>query len=135
MRVSLSQDRPPGVGGRVASGVRVCSLLLATGDGQEELEFWGQLVFGVEPVGEIDSSNSGIKGGGLYIVNSTGEKSVTISNSKIERSESGIGGGLYIINSKVNMNDVKIKNNKVQTIEIEIEGDALTVFGYGGVSM
>jgi hypothetical protein len=28
------------------------------GDGQEELEFWGELVFGVESVGEVDSSNT-----------------------------------------------------------------------------
>ena len=40
--------------------MRSCSLLLATGNGQEEFEFWGQLVFGVESVGEIYSSNTAV---------------------------------------------------------------------------
>ena len=39
---------------------------------QEELEFWGQLVLGVEPVGEIDSSDSAISMNldpqGLYVI-------------------------------------------------------------------
>jgi len=39
----------------------MCSLLLGTtGDGQEELEFWGKLVFGVESVGEIDTTDSAV---------------------------------------------------------------------------
>ena len=37
------------------------SLLLGTsGDGQEKLEFWGQLVFGVESVGEVNTTDSAV---------------------------------------------------------------------------
>ena len=68
----------------------------------------------------------------MYIVNSTGDKSVTISNSKVEEAESGIGGGLYVINSTVNMHNVKVRNNTAKTIEIVVEGIPLTVYGYGG---
>jgi len=34
--------------------------LRLAGDGEEELEFGGQLVLGVEPVGEIDSANTAV---------------------------------------------------------------------------
>ena len=38
-----------------------CSLLLGTASHrQEQLEFWGELVFGVQPVGEIDSANTAV---------------------------------------------------------------------------
>ena len=36
------------------------SLLLATSNGKEELEFWGKLVFGVEAVGEINTTDSAV---------------------------------------------------------------------------
>ena len=36
------------------------SLLLATSNGKEELEFWGKLVFGVEPVREVNPSNTAV---------------------------------------------------------------------------
>jgi hypothetical protein len=41
---------------------RGCSLvsLSTASNGQEKFEFWGQLVFGVESVGEIDSTNSAV---------------------------------------------------------------------------
>lgn len=43
-----------------------------TGNWQEKLEFWGELVLGVESVGEIDSSNSAVcmdlNSKGLYVV-------------------------------------------------------------------
>ena len=38
-----------------------CSLLgWLAGDWQEELELWWELVFGVESVGEVDSSDSAV---------------------------------------------------------------------------
>jgi len=43
-----------------------------TGNWQEKLEFWGELVFGIESVGEIDSSNStvcmNLNSKGLYVI-------------------------------------------------------------------
>ena len=43
-----------------------------TGNWQEKLEFWGELVFGIESVGEIDSSNSAVcmdlNSKGLYVI-------------------------------------------------------------------
>ena len=39
---------------------RLRSLLLTTSDGQEEFEFWGQLVFGVEPIREVYPSNTAV---------------------------------------------------------------------------
>ena len=43
-----------------------------TSNWQEKLEFWGELVLGVESVGEIDSSNSAVcmdlNSKGLYVV-------------------------------------------------------------------
>jgi len=46
--------------------------LWLTSNWQEELEFWGELVLGVESVGEIDSSNSAVcmdlNSKGLYVV-------------------------------------------------------------------
>ena len=32
-----------------------------TSNRQEEFEFWRQLIFGVEPVGEVDSSDSAVR--------------------------------------------------------------------------
>ena len=39
-----------------------CSFLLGStsGNGQEEFELWGKLVFGVESVGEIDTTDSAV---------------------------------------------------------------------------
>jgi len=39
---------------------RLRSLLLTTSDGQEEFEFWGQLVFSVEPIREVYPSNTAV---------------------------------------------------------------------------
>ena len=55
----------------------VCSLSLwLTGNWQEELELWWELVFGVESVGEIDSSDSAVSvdlnSKGLYVVGTVG---------------------------------------------------------------
>jgi hypothetical protein len=38
-----------------------CSLSLGlTGDRQEQFELWGKLIFGIEPIREINSSNSAV---------------------------------------------------------------------------
>jgi hypothetical protein len=40
-----------------------CSFVLlgsTSGNGQEEFELWGKLVFGVESVGEIDTTDSAV---------------------------------------------------------------------------
>ena len=50
-----------------------------TGNWQEKLELWGELVFGVESVGEIDSSDSAVSvdlnSKGLYVVGTIGSSS------------------------------------------------------------
>jgi len=38
----------------------VCSLLSLAGDWEEKLELWWELVFGVEAIGEVDSSDSAV---------------------------------------------------------------------------
>ena len=55
----------------------MCSLSLwLTGNWQEELEFWGELVLGVESIGEIDSSDSAVSmnlnSEGFYVVGTVG---------------------------------------------------------------
>ena len=55
--------------------MRSLSLWL-TGNWQEELEFWGELVLGVESIGEIDSSDSAVSmnlnSEGFYVVSTIG---------------------------------------------------------------
>ena len=55
--------------------MRSLSLWL-TGNWQEELEFWGELVLGVESIGEIDSSDSAVSmnlnSEGFYVVGTVG---------------------------------------------------------------
>lgn len=50
--------------------------LWLTGNWQEELELWWELVFGVESIGEIDSSDSAVSmdlnSEGLYVVSTIG---------------------------------------------------------------
>lgn len=47
-------------GGSLVTGL-LCSLALGlSGDGEEKLEFWGKLVFGVEAVGEINAANTAV---------------------------------------------------------------------------
>ena len=55
----------------------MCSLSLwLTSNWQEELEFWGELVLGVESIGEIDSSDSAVSmnlnSEGFYVVGTVG---------------------------------------------------------------
>ena len=53
--------------------------LWLTSNRQEEFEFWRQLIFGVEPVGEVDSSNSTVgvdlNSQSLYIIGTVGSSS------------------------------------------------------------
>ena len=47
-------------GGSLVTGL-LCSLALGlASDGEEKLEFWGQLVLGVKAVGEVDTANTAV---------------------------------------------------------------------------
>ena len=63
--------------------------ILSTSYGQEKLEFWGQLVFGVESIREVDASNTAV-GVDLNSIHVTSEISISLNTKAVIRNRAPV---------------------------------------------